>query len=73
MNAPMRFRMILDSVEVGARQTEALLFNNSRNFWEDIVRARIHRRENKHYWMFCVKWMRGQLMKATALSQKAKP
>lgn len=64
MNSPSRFRLILDAVEARARGTDALLYKNSRDFWEDIAKAWKHREENKNFWMFCVRWMRGELVRS---------
>ena len=60
----IHFRDILDFVEFRSQQTEALLFSHSRSFQDDIMEAWDHREENKSYWMFCVKWMRGELLEA---------
>lgn len=60
----IRFRDILDFVEIRARQTDALLFSHSRSLRDDIMEAWDHRAESKSYWMFCIKWMRGELLEA---------
>lgn len=64
MGPSIRFRDILDFVEVRAQQTGALLFNHNRTFRDDIMEAWDHREQNKSYWMFCVRWMRGKVLEA---------
>ena len=63
MNTPAHFRFLLDSVEFTARRTESVLFDESANFWEDIVDCWDRRHEKHNYWIFCTRWLREELLK----------
>jgi len=63
MTTPAHFRFLLDSVEYHARRTDAILFDESRSWWEDIVEAWDRREEKRSYWLFCSRWLREDLLR----------
>ena len=63
MNTPAHFRFLLDSVEFTARRTDAILHDESLNFWDDIVDSFETRHEKSNYWIFCTRWLREELLK----------
>ncbi len=63
MNTPAHFRFLLDSVEFTARRTDAVLHDDSRHFWDDIVDSWERREEKPNYWIFCTRWLREELLK----------
>lgn len=63
MNTPAHFRFLLDSVEFTARRTKAILHEDSRHFWDDIIEAYDRRDEKPNYWLFASRWLREELLK----------
>ncbi len=63
MNSPAHFRFLLDSVHLTARRTGAVLHEDSRHFWDDVVDSFESRHEKPNYWIFCTRWMREELLK----------
>ena len=63
MNIPAHFKFLLDSVEVTARRTEAVLHHDSSHIWDDILDCFEDRHERPNYWIFCTRWMREEMLK----------
>ena len=63
MNIPAHFKFLLDSVEVTARQTDAVLHHDNLHMWDDIMDSFEERHERPNYWIFCTRWMREELLK----------
>ena len=63
MNIPAHFKFLLDSVEVTARRTDAVLHHDSHNLWDDIIDSFEDRDEKPNYWIFCTRWMREEMLK----------
>ncbi|MCH2064555.1 MAG: hypothetical protein MK194_12590 [Roseibacillus sp.] len=63
MNIPAHFKFLLDSVEVTARRTDAVLHHDSHHLWDDIIDSFEDREEKPNYWIFCTRWMREEMLK----------
>jgi hypothetical protein len=63
MNTPAHFRFLLDSVEFTARRTDAVLYDESHHFWDDIIDTWERRDEKANYWLFCTRWLREEVLK----------
>ena len=62
MNSPNHFRFLNDHVEETARRTPAILSNESRHFWDDILEASDQREDKRGYWIFATRWVRETLV-----------
>lgn len=62
MTPPNHFRFLNDHVVAKARRTPAVISNESRHFWDDIVEACDSRDERYGYWLFATRWVREALI-----------
>jgi hypothetical protein len=62
MNSPQHFRFLNEHVEEAARRTPAVLYSESRHFWDDILEACDRQEERHAYWLFASRWVREALI-----------